>query len=289
MYLSNLHTHTYFCNGTRSPKRFVKTALKLGFQSLGFSAHAPLPFESLWAIREKDVQEYCGKLQKMKSDYDNLIDIQIGLEVDYIPGISNSFSKLKEKHGLDYVIGSVHYLGMLKDGKPWLFDGNSPGFREGLAQLFDGDAKTAAVQYFELVKEMVENEHPDIIAHLDLIRRPLQLAFGIVNFQDFYGEEIYRVLQLIAEKGCMLEVNTRSMYRHNDQQPYPESWILKLANQLHIPITLTSDAHAPDELDAGYSLALEVIQNSGYTQLHYLKNGQWHKQELERSGDGVQA
>jgi len=287
MYPSNLHTHTYFCNGTRSPKRFIKTALKLGFQSIGFSAHCPLPFEPIWTMREKDLATYCSYLEKMKTDYGYFIDVYIGLEVDYIPGVSSSSLELKEKYHLDFTIGSVQYVDFLADGSPWLFDGNAHSFQKGVEQLFGGDPKAAASRYFELVKEMVENEGHDIIAHLDLIRRPLQLAYNIVDFEGFYGEEVTQLLQLIAQKDRVLEVNTRSIYRHNDLHPFPESWILKLANQLDISITLNSDAHTPDELNAGYPLALEVIQNSGYDRLHFLKNGEWLSEELERSGTDI--
>ena len=38
--LSNLHTHTKFCDGSNTAEELVEEAIDKGFVSLGFSAHA---------------------------------------------------------------------------------------------------------------------------------------------------------------------------------------------------------------------------------------------------------
>ena len=42
-YLQNLHTHTTYCDGKNTAEEMVQKAIELGFKSLGFSGHAPMP------------------------------------------------------------------------------------------------------------------------------------------------------------------------------------------------------------------------------------------------------
>ena len=42
-YLQNLHTHTTYCDGKNTAEEMVQKAIELGFRSLGFSGHAPMP------------------------------------------------------------------------------------------------------------------------------------------------------------------------------------------------------------------------------------------------------
>ena len=45
---SNFHTHTKFCDGSDKPETYIIEAIKLGFDSLGFSGHAPISYQSLY-------------------------------------------------------------------------------------------------------------------------------------------------------------------------------------------------------------------------------------------------
>ena len=47
---ANFHTHSNYCDGKGLLDEYVAQAISLGMLSLGFSSHAPLPFESSWCM-----------------------------------------------------------------------------------------------------------------------------------------------------------------------------------------------------------------------------------------------
>ena len=70
----------------------------MGASPLGFSDHPPLPFENNFALREEKVKEYCDSIVSLKSesvclstphigDVSSVVEVFLGLEVDYIPGL----------------------------------------------------------------------------------------------------------------------------------------------------------------------------------------------------------
>ena len=83
------------------------------------------------------------------------IKIKIGLEVDFISGKEAEISTFLNPLKLDYVIGSVHYLGeKTVDEGPEFYEGKS------IDRLFES--------YFESVCEAIESDLFDIIGHCDL-------------------------------------------------------------------------------------------------------------------------
>ncbi len=122
--LYNLHTHSKFCDGTGEPEEFVHSALAKGFHTLGFSSHAPVPFENNFAIRdEAALQNYCRTIRELRVKYHDRISIWLALELDYIEGISRDFSEFRQLCGLDYTIGSVHLVKNGNDDGLWFIDG----------------------------------------------------------------------------------------------------------------------------------------------------------------------
>ena len=107
----NLHTHTRWSDGSSEPERYVDEALKQGFSVLGFSDHSPVPFENSFALKEKNLSLYCRAIRELKKKYsspssaDKPIEILLGIEVDFIPGLTVSFEELRKNHQFDYTIG----------------------------------------------------------------------------------------------------------------------------------------------------------------------------------------
>jgi len=69
---------------------------------------------------------------------------------------------------------------------------------------------------------------------------------------DWYVELIDETLGLIRENQCVVEVNTRGMYKKRSESLFPGPAILEKILELKIPITLSSDAHKPNELFAAF-------------------------------------
>ena len=110
MIKDNYHTHSCYCDGKESLRRYVETAVERGFTHLGFSGHAPVPFENTFAIDGERYLDYCNEVRGLKEEFADRLKIFLGLEIDYIPGVLDNFEELITTGGLDYCIGSVHLV-----------------------------------------------------------------------------------------------------------------------------------------------------------------------------------
>ena len=60
---SNLHTHTTYCDGKSTPEQIVLSAIKHGFDSIGFSGHGYTDFDPSKSTRR--ISAYISALKKM--------------------------------------------------------------------------------------------------------------------------------------------------------------------------------------------------------------------------------
>ena len=116
MHYTNLHTHTVYCDGKYSAEDMILAAVNSNFQSIGISTHGPTPFFSDWNIKVDMVEKYIEEISYLKEKYKNTIDVFLGMELDYIPGIGFDDLSRTLIERLDYYIGSVHYLGYFNNG-----------------------------------------------------------------------------------------------------------------------------------------------------------------------------
>ena len=86
MHLTNLHTHTVYCDGKYSAEEMILAAVNSKFQSIGISTHGPTPFFSDWNIKADRVEKYIEEITYLKEKYKNTIDVFLGMELDYIQG-----------------------------------------------------------------------------------------------------------------------------------------------------------------------------------------------------------
>ncbi len=70
----------------------------------------------------------------------------------------------------------------------------------------------------------------------------------------------------IAESGIAVEVSTAGL-RKPVGELYPDRAFLEMVLDAGNPIALSSDAHVPDQLGAGYEQALELLDELGVTEL----------------------
>ena len=60
----------------------------------------------------------------------------------------------------------------------------------------------------------------------------------------------------------------------------PVHWVLKEMKKKGIPVTLSSDAHQPEEIDGYYAEALKILRDIGFKSLVYLNEGGWKEQAI---------
>jgi histidinol-phosphatase (PHP family) len=279
-YPYNFHTHTTFCDGKEPPENFVREAVQQGFKVLGFSGHAPVPFDNEFTTPPDKLDDYCRTIRNLKEHYKDEIEIFLALEADYIPGITWDFGYFTDRCHLDYIIGSVHLVTSNEPDKYWMIDGIlRKSYDEGLKECFGNDIRKAVTTYYDQIAEMVATQRPTIVGHFDKIKMWNQNRFFSED-EPWYMQSVADALKVIKNKGCIVEVNTRGLYRHYNAEPFPGTAILKEIHQMGIPITLNSDAHSPQELSGSFDEALDLLRNIGFDYLFVLHEGKWKKHSL---------
>jgi histidinol-phosphatase (PHP family) len=279
MHWSNFHTHTEFCDGSSEAEEYVKEAIKRKMSSLGFSGHAPVPFENVWSMKYEDLDTYRERINTLKEKYKNQINIYLSLEVDYIPGITTSIADFKKQINPDYVIGGIHLVKAAEKNKLWFIDGPEEGFMKGLEEVFDGNIKAAVTTFFRQSIEMLQTQKPDIIAHFDKVKMHNKGRF-FTESEDWYQQLLDELLDVIEQSGVIVEVNTRGIYTGNSDALYPCAETLKKVCQRNIPITISADAHKPKQVCMYFEETAEILKNIGFKYLTVLKNSTWQEEKL---------
>lgn len=275
MIASNYHTHSEFCDGVGRLEDYVVSALHQGMTSLGFSSHAPLPFETEWAMRTEAFPVYVAQISQLKRRYAGRLNVFMGLEIDYIPGLFSPTAPEIRRMGLDYTIGSVHFLGQLPDHSGWTVDCAFTRFEEGLQFSFGGDIKQAVERYYTYMKAMVTSSPPDIIAHVDLIKHHNHANRFFSEEDGWYHTLVTTTLDVIARSGCILEVNTGAVLNHTPAMLYPSEWILHECLARNIPVTVSSDAHTPGKIAGYFEEIQRQLQEIGFRSIRILTSGGW--------------
>lgn len=86
----NFHTHTYRCGHAKgTDEEYVLSAIKMGYDTIGFSDHAPYIFpdgsESGFRVKKKDARDYADSVRALQEKYKDKIDIKLGFELEYFP------------------------------------------------------------------------------------------------------------------------------------------------------------------------------------------------------------
>ena len=262
-YLANYHTHSFYCDGKSTLEEQVRAAEKCGLLQLGFSSHAPVPFENSFAISEEKLPEYVCEIDRLKSTTN--VTLLKSLECDFIPDMTVDFAERQRVCGLDYVIGGVHLVKPIHgaDGL-WFIDGPKQViYDEGLRNLFDNNIKEAVTTFWEQTFEMLETQRMDVIAHFDKIKMHNRNRF-FTEDEKWYKILADKAIQLIKRHDVIIEVNTRGLYKKRSDSFYPSTELLMKARKADIPVIVSSDAHQADELVLFVPEALVELERCGY-------------------------
>ncbi|MBM3404438.1 MAG: histidinol-phosphatase [Bacteroidetes bacterium] len=261
---SNYHTHTRFSDGSKSPEKYVMEAIRQEFEVLGFSDHAPLHFLNFFALKEYSLKKYCQRIKELKSVAGSELSVLLSLEIDYIPGFSKPFSVLKETCDLDYTVGSVHLVKPEKGKDLWFIDGPFvESYDKGLKKYFQGDIRLGVTTYYRQIRQMIVEEKPDIIGHIDKIKMYNRGRY-FREAESWYQDLIEETIQFLKPSSSIVEVNTRGIYKQRANALYPSVDILKRLYEENIPVTISSDAHKPEEISACMVETAEILRKIGF-------------------------
>jgi histidinol-phosphatase (PHP family) len=244
------HCHTPLCKHAHGePAEYAAEALARGLKGIIFTCHCPLPERISHAVRmtPEQYEHYVGLIDATRALYAGRLDVRLGLESDYYPGVEPWLEKLHARVPLHHVLGSVH-----------------PQVPDYRAQYFRGHWFEYQQTYFDHLARSAETGLYDTLAHPDLIKNESPADWDFARILPF----IERALDRIAQTGVAMELNTSGVNKAI-REINPSPTILRLMHARGIPVVLGSDAHRPTRVADGYALALGTLQEAGYTEISF--------------------
>ncbi len=234
----DLHNHTVFSDGRNTPEETVLTAIGMGVDLIGFSDHSYTPFDTEYCIPADRVGAYRSEIARLKGVYGGRIRILCGLEQDLDAPLP--------RETYDYLIGSVHYLP--SEGGMIPVDDN-PRILLTLAEKeYGGDMIGLAAFYFSRVRQIAEKFRPDIIGHLDLIRK-FNADGELFDERDpRYRDAAIDAIDALLPYGIPFEINTGAISRGYQREAYPSPLLMEYLTGKGASFVLSSDSHAKENL-----------------------------------------
>lgn len=216
---------------------------------IGFADHNPMPahFDN-WRMGIEDLPRYFEAVEQAREKHPQLT-IRLGLECDYIAGRESWIEELAGMAEWDFLIGSVHYL----PGEDAAVD--DPKYISRHA----GAAEEIWTRYWREYERTIRSGLFDFVAHPDLPKKFGHRPAG--DLRRFYEPAV----KALAECGIAFEINTAGL-RKECREPYPAREFLELARAADVPLLINSDAHAVEELGAGFEEAVVLAKECGYSQ-----------------------
>lgn len=262
--LSNLHTHTTFCDGKNTAEQIVLEAIKKEFVSLGFSGHGYTDFELGSCM--KDERGYIKEINRLKELYKDKIEIYLGTEED-------SFAPV-DRSKYEYIIGSSHFL--RHNGKILPIDLRIECMDECLA-AFGGDVSAISESYYGSFAKYVSKRRPDIVGHFDLLTKYDEKIGPYFIGNPAHDKIAERFISQLGNDGFLFEVNTGAIARGYRTSPYPALNLLYKLRESKCPIMLSSDCHNAIHLDCYFKEAKELLYDVGFRELTILRNHKFTK------------
>ncbi|OHX66155.1 histidinol-phosphatase [Flammeovirga pacifica] len=277
---TNFHSHSHFCDGKSSLEEHVIAAIEQNVKSFGFSSHSPVPFSTTWNMEMGRLGEYIKETKRLKEKYKDQIQLYTGLEVDFVSqkcGVHN-FPQL------DYTVGSVHFVDKFEDGTYWEIDNTKTIFERGLQEIFGGNIQRAFKRYYDLSMEMLEEDTPDVLGHMDKFKMHNSTGNWFSEDEEWYKKMVLEYLRVIQESGVIVEINTRGFYKGYSKDFYPSNWIIKELIDRKVPISLNSDSHTTFEITKGFKEVAQLLLSLGLKEIYCLWNNEWQPFALKENG-----
>jgi histidinol-phosphatase (PHP family) len=234
------HVHTHLCNhASGDMEEYVVAAIKKRLTSLTFLEHLEVDihyFERTW-ITEADFIYYFKDGERLKKKYQEQIRVRLGIEIGYNPLAVDLLKKRLAKYPCERIGLSYHFL----------FDGNKhlnmvSRRQENIEALTAFGPDKVITLYFDGLIQAVQELDCHVLCHLDAVMR----HYPDLQFKEAHWNQANTLLQLMRDKGMMLELNTSGFTLRN--VPYPCRSIVQRAIDLGIQLVAGSDAHRPEQV-----------------------------------------
>ncbi|MGH3087957.1 MAG: histidinol-phosphatase HisJ family protein [Rubrobacteraceae bacterium] len=182
------------------------------------------------------------------------VELRLGIEIDFVSGNEEEMFNISGALPYDYVIGSVHRV-----------DKREIDLATDQSIYEDYETYDLYEAYFRNVQAAALSGLFEVIGHPDLIK----------IFRHAPEEDITPILEetadAIAESGVVVDVNSAGL-RKPIGEIYPSRKFLEMFHRRDVPIVLSSDAHASNEVGAGYEESVPLVKSVGYSEVATFKD-----------------
>lgn len=226
---------------------YVRAAIAKGLSRIVFLEHmeegisAP---QASW-LSESDFDYYFEEGLRLQKQFQDSIEIGLGVECGYNPEYKDVLKKRLVKRKWDQIGISCHFLKIDTDRHHLNLLSKKP---ENVKRAINLDTKILFGKYLDTLLEAITELDGSVLCHLDA-------AFRWVPHHTI-SEEHYQQIELLlakaAAKGMALEINTSGIQIRNE--PFPNKRIIDLAIRHKMTFQLGSDAHQPSDVGNYFNL-----------------------------------
>ncbi len=235
---TNYHTHHKYCkHAIGVTEDYVQEALRLGFDVLGMSDHAPtetiVDHADNVRMDAEDLDRYLDEVEKAKRAHKGNLTIYSGLEVEFLEPNPDYYKRLRSR--TDYLILGQHYI-------------RDESAQNSLVSSFALKKPQHVIQYAKDVEKAIESGYFSLVGHPDLY------LCGYPRFDDAAKKAAHRICKAAKKHNIPLEFNANGIRRgkiltdDGVRYPYPVKAFWDIAREHNCTIMLSSDCHEPSLL-----------------------------------------
>ena len=106
--------HTPLCrHASGEPEEYARRGLARGLKGVTVTCHSPMPDNWFGAVRmtPDELSDYVRMVERARGAMGGEIEVRLGMESDYFPGMEWWLEELHSLADFHYVLGSVHFFG----------------------------------------------------------------------------------------------------------------------------------------------------------------------------------
>ena len=203
---------------------------------------------------QREFEAYSEASRKLQEEFRDRISVLRGFEAEVVPSsdYAETMRAIRIEHDFDYTVGSVHHVAEIS------IDESAALYRAAVDAC--GGIEPFLASYYGLVRDMIEELRPEIVAHLDLPKLYAPAGADLATPKVRRAAE--KAMEVARKCNCILDLNTAS-WRKGLGEPYPAPWLVRLAAEADVPFCFGDDSHSAAQVGFGIERARQYLLDNG--------------------------